>query len=132
MQHLMSLNKPTQLSDGEALRIVYICPSGSVFDWGRARALLGANAPDAIWSYASKNEVDNTYRVNGTKDGVETYYASLTDDGKMLVIWTKEDDEAGRTSPNTRYASALQRHGLERKEYRRNNDAGRRRALTAD
>jgi hypothetical protein len=29
---------------------------------------------------------------------VETYYASLTDDGKMLVIWTKEDDEAGRTS----------------------------------
>src|SRR6202011_3665840 len=47
----------------------------------------------------SKNEANNSYRVNGTKDGVETYYASLTDDGKMLVIWTKEDDEAGRTSP---------------------------------
>jgi hypothetical protein len=30
---------------------------------------------------------------------VETYYASLTDDRKMLAIWTKEDDEAGRTSP---------------------------------
>jgi hypothetical protein len=66
-----------------------------VFSWGRARALLGANAPDAIWSDASKNEADNSYRVNGTKDGVKTYYASLTDDG--LVIWTKEDDE--RTWP---------------------------------
>jgi hypothetical protein len=80
-------------------RILYICRSGSVFSWGRARALLSANAPDAIWADASKNEADNFYRVNGTKDGVETYYASLTDDGMMLVIWTKEDDEAGRTSP---------------------------------
>ena len=80
-------------------RIIYICRSGSVFSWERARALLGANAPDAIWGDASKNETDNSYRVIGTKDGVETYYASLTDDGKMLAIWTKEDDEAGRTSP---------------------------------
>ena len=85
--------------NGQVSRIMYICPSDSVFSWGRARALLGANAPDAIWSDASKNEADNSYRVNGTKDGVETYHASLTDDGKMLVIWTKEDDEAGRTSP---------------------------------
>jgi hypothetical protein len=83
----------------QASRILYICRSGSVFSWGRARALLSANAPDAIWADASKNEADNFYRVNGTKDGVETYYASLTDDGIMLVIWTKEDDEAGRTSP---------------------------------
>jgi hypothetical protein len=83
----------------QASRILYICRSGSVFSWGRARALLSANAPDAIWADASKNETDNFYRVNGTKDGVETYYASLTDDGMMLVIWTKEDDEAGRTSP---------------------------------
>jgi hypothetical protein len=30
---------------------------------------------------------------------VESYYTSLTDDGKMLAIWTKEDDEAGRTKP---------------------------------
>ena len=30
---------------------------------------------------------------------METDYASLTDDGTMLAIWTKEDDEAGRTSP---------------------------------
>ena len=44
-------------------------------------------------------KADNTYRVNGTKDGVETYYAALTDDGKMLVIWTKEDDETGKTKP---------------------------------
>jgi hypothetical protein len=80
-------------------RITYICRNDSVFNWGRARALLRANAPDAIWADASKNEADNSYRVNGTKDGMETYYASLTDDGKMLVIWTKEDDEAGRTSP---------------------------------
>src|SRR6202022_3995824 len=80
-------------------RIMYICRNDSVFNWGRARALLRANAPDAIWADASKNEADHTYRVNGTKDGVETYYASLTDDGKMLVIWTKEDNEAGRTSP---------------------------------
>jgi hypothetical protein len=80
-------------------RIIYICRSDSVFSWERARALLGANAPDAIWADASKNEADNSYRVNGTKDGVETYYASLSDDRKMLVIWTKEDDEAGRTSP---------------------------------
>ena len=58
-----------------------------------------ANAPDAIWDDASKNEADNSYRVNGTKDGVESYYASLTDDGKMLAIWTREDNEAGRTKP---------------------------------
>ena len=77
-------------------RILYICPGDSVFNWGRARALLGANAPDAIWADASKNEADNSYRVNGTKDGVETHYASLTGDGKMLAIWTREDDEAGR------------------------------------
>ena len=80
-------------------RILYICRGGSVFDWGKARALLRANAPDAIWDDASKNEADNSYRVNGTKDGVESYYASLTDDGQMLAIWTKEDDEAGRTKP---------------------------------
>jgi hypothetical protein len=30
---------------------------------------------------------------------VETYYASLTYDGTMLVIWNEEDDEAARTSP---------------------------------
>jgi hypothetical protein len=81
-------------------RIIYFCPSGSVFSWVRARALLGANAPDAIWADFSKNEADNSYRTNGTKDGVETYYASLTDDGKMLGIWTKEDEGAGRTMPN--------------------------------
>jgi hypothetical protein len=80
-------------------RIMYVCRNGSVFNWGTARALLGANAPEAIWADASRNEADNTYRVNGTKDGVETYYALLTEDGKMLVIWTKEDDETGRTSP---------------------------------
>jgi hypothetical protein len=85
--------------NGQVSRILYICRSGSVFDWGRARALLGANARDAIWTDASKNEADHLYRVNGTKDGVETYYASLTDDWTTLVIWTKEDDEAGRTSP---------------------------------
>jgi hypothetical protein len=80
-------------------RILYICRGGSVFDAGRERALLSANAPDAIWDDASKNEADNSYRVNGRKDGVESYYASLTDDGKMLAIWTREDDEAGRTKP---------------------------------
>ena len=32
----------------QVLRILYICRGGSVFDWGRARALLRANAPDAI------------------------------------------------------------------------------------
>jgi hypothetical protein len=80
-------------------RILYICRGGSVLDWGRARALLEANAPDALWGDAYKNEADNSYRANGTKDGVESYYASLTDDGKMLAIWTKEDDEAGRTEP---------------------------------
>ena len=80
-------------------RILYICRGGSVFDWGRARALLRANAPEAIWDPASKNEADNSYRVIGTKDDVESYYASLTDDGQMIAIWTKEDDEAGRTKP---------------------------------
>ena len=80
-------------------RILYICRRGSVFDWGSARALLRANVPGAIWDDASKNEADNSFRVNGTKDGVESYYASLTDDGKMLAIWTKEDDEAARTKP---------------------------------
>jgi hypothetical protein len=80
-------------------RIMYVCRDGSVFDWARARALLSANAPDAIWADAFKGETDNSYRVNGTKDGVENYYASLSDDGTTLVIWTKEDDEATRTSP---------------------------------
>jgi len=50
-------------------RILYICRGGSVFDWGKARALLAANSPDAIWDDAFKNEADNSYRVNGTKDG---------------------------------------------------------------
>ena len=76
----------------QASRILYICRSGSVFSWEKARALLSADAPDAIWDDASKNEADNFYQVNGTKDGVKTYYARLTDDGMMLVIWTKEDD----------------------------------------
>ena len=80
-------------------RIMYICRSGSVFSWGTARALLSANAPDGIWGDAFKSETDNSYRLNGAKDGVETYYASLTYDGTILVIWTKEDDEAARTSP---------------------------------
>jgi len=83
----------------QATRILYICRSGSVFSWARARALLSANAPDAVWTDAFKNEADNFYRVNATKEGVEAYYASLTDDGMMLAIWTKEDDEAGRTGP---------------------------------
>jgi hypothetical protein len=85
--------------DTQVSRILYICRGGSVLDWERAKALLRANAPDAIWGDAYKNEADNSYRANGTKDGVESYYASLTDDGKMLAIWTKEDDEAGRTKP---------------------------------
>jgi hypothetical protein len=87
------------LRNAQVSRILYICRGGSVFDWERARALLAANAPAAIWNDASKNQADNFYRVNGTKDGVESYYASLTNDGKMLAIWTKEDDEAGRTKP---------------------------------
>jgi hypothetical protein len=80
-------------------RIMYICGSGSVFNWGTARALLSANAPEGIWDDPFKSDTDNTYRVNGTKDGVEIYYASLTYDGTMLVIWTKEDQEATRTTP---------------------------------
>jgi len=80
-------------------RIMYICRSGSVFSWGTARALLSANAPEGIWGDPFKSDTDNSYRVNGTKDGVETYYASLTYDGTMLVIWNEEDDEAARTSP---------------------------------
>jgi hypothetical protein len=87
------------LLNRQVSRIMYICRSGSVFSWGTARALLSANAPDAIWTDAFKSQTDNSYRVNGTKDGAETYYASLSDDGTMLVIWTKEDDEATRTSP---------------------------------
>ncbi len=85
--------------DTQVSRILYICRGGSVFDWGRARALLMTNAPDASWGDASKNEADKSLRVDGTKDGVESYYASLTDDGQMLAIWTKEDDEAGRAKP---------------------------------
>jgi len=80
-------------------RLIYICRSGSVFSWGTARALLSANAPEGIWGDPIKSDSDNSYRVNGTKDGVETYYASLTDDGTMLLIWTKEDEEATRTTP---------------------------------
>ena len=81
-------------------RILYICRCGSVLDWERARALLRANAPDANWDDASKNEADNSYRVDGIKDGLESYHASLAEDGKMLAIWTQEDDEALRTKPS--------------------------------
>jgi len=80
------------LLNGHVSRIIYICRSGSVFSWGTARALLSANAPEGIWGDPFKSDTDNSYRVNGTKHDVETYYASLTDDGTMLVIWTKEPD----------------------------------------
>lgn len=80
-------------------RILYICRAGFVFDWARARSLLMADVPGSVWDDASKNEADNSYRVNGTKNSVESYYASLTDDGQMLAIWTKQDDEAGRIKP---------------------------------
>jgi hypothetical protein len=89
------------LRNTQVSRILYICRGGSVLNWERARSLLVANAPEAIWDNASKNEADNFYRVNGTKDGVESYYASLSNDGKMLAIWTKEDDEAGRPKLDT-------------------------------
>jgi hypothetical protein len=79
-------------------RILYICGSGSVFGWGTAMALLSANAPEGIWGDPFKNDSDNSYRVNCTKDGVEIYYASLTYDGTMLAIWTQEDEEATRTT----------------------------------
>jgi hypothetical protein len=82
-------------------RILYICRGSSAFDWERTKALLRANAPDANWDDASKNEADNSYRVDGIKDGRESYHASLADNGKMLAIWTQEDDEAVRTKPDT-------------------------------
>jgi hypothetical protein len=90
-------------------RVLYICRGGSVFDWGRARSLLMANAPDATWDDPSKNEADNSYRIDGTKGGVESYYASLTGDRQMLAIWTKEDDEAGRVQrgPDTPAAASV-------------------------
>lgn len=84
--------------NAQVSRILYICRGGSVLDGERAMALLKTNAPDAVWDAGSKNEADDSYRVNGTKDGSESYYASLTEDGKMLAIWTKEDDEVGRTT----------------------------------
>jgi hypothetical protein len=83
------------LRDAQVSRILYICRAGSVLDREKARALLAANAPDATWDETAKNEADNSYRVKGIKDGQESYYASLTGDGQMLAIWTKEDDEAG-------------------------------------
>ena len=83
------------LRDTQVSRILYICRAGSVLDREKARALLVANAPDATWDETAKNEADNSYRVKGIKDGQESYYASLTGDGQMLAIWTKEDDEAG-------------------------------------
>jgi hypothetical protein len=57
------------LRNSQVSRILYICRGGSVLDWGRAKALLVANAPEAIWDDASKNETDNFYRANGIKDG---------------------------------------------------------------
>jgi hypothetical protein len=93
--------------DARVSRILYIRRAGSAIDWETAKSLLAANAPDAIWADAARNETDKSYRVNGTKDGVESYYASLTDDGQMLAIWTKEDDEAGRTKLDTPLVSSL-------------------------
>jgi hypothetical protein len=49
-------------------RIMYICRSGSVFSWGRARALLGANAPDAIWADASKMRLITGIKVCDMKN----------------------------------------------------------------
>jgi hypothetical protein len=95
------------LRNTQVSRILYICRGGSVLDWERARALLAANAPEATWDNASKKEADNFYRINGTKDGVESYHASLTNDGKMLAIWTKEDDEAGRPKLDTPPVSSV-------------------------
>jgi hypothetical protein len=95
------------LRNTQVSRILYICRGGSVLDWERARALLAANAPETTWDNASKKEADNFYRVNGTKDGVESYYASLSNDGKMLAIWTKEDDEAGRPKLDTPPVSSV-------------------------
>jgi hypothetical protein len=86
-------------------RILYICRGSSAFDWERTKALLRANAPDAKWDDASKNEADKSYRVDGIKDGRESYHASLADDGKMLAIWTQEDDEAVRTIDTHSFAS---------------------------
>jgi hypothetical protein len=83
------------LHDTQVSRILYICRAGFVLDQEKARALLVANAPDATWDQTFKTEPDNSYRVRGIKDGQEGYYASLTGDGQMLAIWTKEDDEAG-------------------------------------
>jgi hypothetical protein len=40
----------------QASRILYICRSGSVFSWEKARALLSADAPDAIWADASASK----------------------------------------------------------------------------
>jgi hypothetical protein len=91
--------------NAQVSRILYICRGSSAFDWDRTRALLKANAPDANWDDASKDEADNSYRVDGTKDGRESYHASLADDGKMLAIWTQEDDEAVRTIDTPSVAS---------------------------
>jgi hypothetical protein len=77
--------------DTQVSRILYICRGGAVFNWGRARALLVANAPDAIWEDASKNEADNFYS------------------GKRHKRWRGESYPDPRTSSSSRTSTTGER-----------------------
>jgi hypothetical protein len=50
----------------------------------------------AAWEGPYKDDSDGSYRWHSTKDGAPAYAASLSSEGRSLLIWTKEDDDFGK------------------------------------
>jgi hypothetical protein len=69
---------------------------GSSFDTVRVEEFLRANGPGAAWQGPERDDSDGTYRWRGTVDGATAFFASLDDNGRKLVIWTKEDNDDAR------------------------------------
>jgi hypothetical protein len=76
-------------------RIAYISPIG--FDKAGVEEFLATNGPGAAWEGPYKDNSDGSYRWHSTKDGAPAYAASLNHERHSLLIWTKEDDDFGRT-----------------------------------
>jgi hypothetical protein len=85
-------------------RIAYISPTG--FDMAGVENFLATNGPGATWTGPNKDDADGSYRWDGLKNGASAYTASLSSEGRTLLIWTKEDDEFGSTH-NAQEANGL-------------------------
>jgi hypothetical protein len=65
------------------------------FDTAGVNDFLRANGPGAVWEGPQKDDADGTYRWLGKVDGEYGFFASLGDNGRQLVIWTKADNDFG-------------------------------------